>query len=346
MKLATLKSHGRDGQEGRDGKLVVVNRSLTHYVDVPTIALTLQAALDNWQLLAPSLEGVYSRLNGGEEKNCKVFQANECMAPLPRAYQWVDGSAYVHYLELLAKVRTGQVPADLWTDPHIYQGGSDKMIGAHSGIEVISEEAGVDFEAEIAVITDDVPMHVSSEQAPQHIRLISLVNDVTLRHLIPDEFAKGYGFLQSKPATAFSPVVITPDELGDAWRENKVHLPLISTLNGKLFGRPNSGMDMTFDFAELIVHTAKTRQLTAGTIIGSGTVSNQDSSVGSSCIAERRMLEIFARGEATTEFMKFGDHVRIEMLDSTGESVFGAIDQYVIEHAISEEEVRYTSAFE
>lgn len=346
MKLATLKSHGRDGKAGRDGKLVVVNRSLTQYVDVPTIALTLQAVLDDWPTLAPALEGVYRRLNNDEEKNSKAFQSTQCLAPLPRAYQWVDGSAYAHYLELVKKVKGGDIPNNFWTVPFMYQGGSDTMIGAHDAIEVITEDFGIDFEAEIAVITDDVPMHVSLEQAPHHIRLIALVNDVTLRNLLPDELAKGYGFIQSKPASSFSPVVVTPDELGEAWKDNKVNLPLITVYNGKLFGRPNAGTDMTFDFSKLVTHLAKTRQLSAGTIIGSGTVSNQDSSIGSSCIAERRMLEILARGDATTPYMRFGDHVSIEMFNNEGESIFGAIDQYVIEHAVSEEEVHYTSAFE
>ncbi len=346
MKLATLKSHGRDGKEGRDGKLVVVSKRLAHYVEVPAIAATLQAALDDWQLLAPSLEGVYQRLNNGEEKGYKVFQSSECLAPLPRAYQRVDGSAYVNHLELVQKARGSKIHDKFWTDPFMYQGGSDKMIGAHAGVEVVSEEFGIDFEAEIAVITDDVPMHISAQQAPHHIRLITLLNDVSLRNLVPEELESGFGFLHSKPATAFSPVAITLDELGEAWQNSKIHLPLNTTYNGTLFGRPNAGIDMTFNFSELIAHAAKTRHLSAGTIIGSGTVSNQDSSVGSSCIAERRMLEILARGTATTGFMKFGDHVRIEMFNNEGESLFGAIDQYVIEHAISEEEVRYTSAFE
>ncbi|MFD2207576.1 fumarylacetoacetate hydrolase family protein [Kiloniella antarctica] len=346
MKLATLNSHGRGGKTRRDGKLVVVNKALTQYVDVPTIALTLQAALDDWKLLAPSLEGVYQRLNQGDEKNSKAFMPNQCLAPLPRAYQWLDSTAYLHYLELVHKVRGSVLPETFWTTPYMYQGGSDRLVGAHATIEIIEENAGVDFESEIAIITDDVPMHVSLEQAPHHIRLIALANDVTLRNLIPNELAKGYGFVHSKPSTSFAPVVVTPDELGDAWRDNKVNLSLVTTYNDKLFGRPNAGADMSFDFSQLIEHAAKTRQLTAGTIIGSGTVSNQDSSVGSSCIVERRMLEILARGYAITEFMKFGDHVRIEMFSDEGESIFGAINQYVIEHAVSEEEVRYTSAFE
>ncbi|WP_020593299.1 fumarylacetoacetate hydrolase family protein [Kiloniella laminariae] len=346
MKLATLKYTGRNGKPTRDGKLVVVDRTLSRYIEVPEICGTMQEALDDWEATAPGLESAYHRLNAGEETEHASFHATDCMAPIPRCYQWIDGSAYVNHVELVRKARGADMPESYWHDPLMYQGGSDHLIGPHAPVEIISEDYGIDFEAEVAVITDDVPMHVSLEQAPRHIKLLCLVNDVSLRNLIPAELAKGFGFFHSKPASAFSPVAITPDELGPHWNGYKVHLPLVTTYNEVEFGRPNAGIDMTFNFAELISHAAKTRHLGAGTIIGSGTVSNRDVSVGSSCLAEKRMLEMIARGKPETGFMKFGDHIRIEMPGPNGDPLFGAISQFVVEHAICQEEVRYTSAFE
>lgn len=324
MKLATLKNNTRDGE------LIVVSKDLQRAVHVTEIARTLQQALDDWSSCEKSLAAAYEQLNNGKYPNSFLFDASKVSSPLPRAYQWADGSAYVNHVELVRKARGVAMPENFWTDPLIYQGGSDRFIGPCDPIEVADEQYGIDFEAEIAVITDDVPMAVSPEVAKNHIKLILLVNDVSLRNLIPDEIAKGFGFYQSKPASSFSPVCVTPDELATAWDDQKVHLPLMSYLNKKLFGKPNAGVDMTFDFARLISHATKTRSLCAGSIIGSGTVSNLDRSMGSSCIAEKRMLEIIADGKATTSFMKFGDRIKIEMLDKQGHSIFGAIDQEVV----------------
>ena len=249
-----------------------------------------------------------------------------------RAYQWADGSAYVNHVELVRKARGAEMPESFWTDPLVYQGGSDSFIAPRADIPLASEDWGIDFESEIAVVTDDVPMGVSAENAASHIKLLMLVNDVSLRNLIPAELAKGFGFFQSKPSSSFSPVAITPDELGDKWQDTRVHLPLITHLNNELFGKPNAGVDMTFNFAELIAHVTKTRPLGAGAIIGSGTISNYDRSAGSSCLAEKRMLEVIAEGKAVTPFMGFGDRVRIEMLDDAGHSIFGTIDQQVVEY--------------
>ncbi|GAA0816737.1 fumarylacetoacetate hydrolase family protein [Colwellia asteriadis] len=329
MKLATLKNNTRDGQ------LVVVNRTLTQAVVVNDIASTLQAALDNWVDIAPQLENVYQALNNGELTNTLAFEQAECESPLPRAYQWADGSAYVNHVELVRKARNAEMPETFWTDPLMYQGGSDAFIGPRDDINVASEDFGIDFESEVAVITDDVPMGASPEQAASHIKLLMLVNDVSLRNLIPGELAKGFGFFASKPSSAFSPVAVTPDELGQAWDGKKLHLPLITHLNSDLFGKPNCGVDMTFDFPTIVAHAAQTRPLSAGCVIGSGTISNYDRSVGSSCLAEIRMLEIIADGKPSTPFMSFGDSVRIEMLDEDGLSIFGAIDQKVVEYKAS-----------
>ncbi len=322
MKLASLK-------HGRDGMLVVVSRDLAHAVAVPHIAHTVQNALDDWAHAAPRLMRVYDLLNEGDADGAKSFHAEECAAPLPRAYQWADGSAYVTHVELVRKARGAEMPASFWTDPLMYQGGSDSFIGPSDPIFAASEDWGIDFEGELAIITDDVPMGTNTHVAERHIKLLMLVNDVSLRNLIPAELAKSFGFFQSKPATAFSPVAATPDELSEAWHDTKAHLPLTVSLNGKHFGAPNAGEDMTFSFADLLAHAAKTRALGAGSIIGSGTISNRDRTRGSACIAERRALEQIEYGAPRTPFLKFGDSVRIEMQDEHGRSIFGAIDQKV-----------------
>lgn len=333
MKLATLKAGGRDGT------LVVVSRDLVTCQPVPDIAPTLQAALDDWAECAPRLRLVYEQLNAGVAPAAQSFIEEDCHSPLPRAYQWADGSAYINHVELVRKARNAEVPPSFYTDPLMYQGGSDSFVGPCDPIAVQSEDWGVDLEAEVAVVTADVPMGATVEQAAQAVRLVMLVNDVSLRNLIPNELAKGFGFFQSKPASAFSPVAVTPDELGPAWRDSKLHLPLLVTLNDKPFGRPNAGEDMTFSFAQLIAHAAKTRELAAGSIIGSGTVSNKQGSlhgssidnggVGYCCLAEVRMYETIEQGKPATPFLHFGDSVRIEMLDAEGSSIFGAIDQQV-----------------
>lgn len=326
MKLASLKTGGRDGT------LVVVDRELKRAIAVPHIARTLQSAIEHWDVLAPELQAVSDRLNAGKLADEIAFDAAGIAAPLPRAYQWVDGSAYVVHVELVRKARGVELPANFWTDPLMYQGGSDKFIGPTDDIEAISEDWGIDFEAEVCVVVDDVPMGVTPAQARKHIKLVLLANDVSARLLIPNELNKGFGFLHGKPATAFSPVAVTPDEFGDAWDDTRVQLPLVSTYNGKLFGKPEAGVDMTFDFPTLIAHAATTRHLGAGTIVGSGTVANKDRSVGSSCLAERRMIETIDHGKPVTPFMKFGDRIRIEMLDRAGKSVLGAIDQKVVKY--------------
>ena len=326
MKLASY-NNGR-----RDGQLMLVSRDLTKTVAVPAIAHTMQQLLDGWDLLKPQLQELYDALNEGMLDNAQAFDEAKCLSPLPRAYQWADGSAYVNHVELVRKARGAEMPETFWTDPLFYQGGSDSFIAPKADIPLASEDWGIDFESEIAVITDDVPMGVSTDNAAKHSKLLMLVNDVSLRNLIPGELAKGFGFFQSKPSSSFSPVAVTPDELGVRWEDSKVHLPLITYLNGELFGRPNAGVDMTFNFSQLIAHVAKTRPLGAGAIIGSGTISNYDRSAGSSCLAEKRMLEVIAEGKATTPFMRFGDTVRIEMLDDNGVSIFGSIDQKVVEY--------------
>ncbi|MBO9491500.1 fumarylacetoacetate hydrolase family protein [Endozoicomonas sp. G2_1] len=326
MKLATLKNNTRDGQ------LVVVSRDLKTAVTVEDIATTLQSALDNWTAVLPALTEVYDALNKGDVPAAIAFSQTQCESPLPRAYQWADGSAYVNHVELVRKARNAEMPESFWTDPLMYQGGSDAFIGPRDDIPVASEDFGIDFESEVAVITDDVPMGTDPEQAGQHIKLLMLVNDVSLRNLIPGELAKGFGFFSSKPSSAFSPVAVTPDELGEAWDGSKLHLPLTTHLNDELFGQPNCGVDMTFDFPTIVAHAAKTRPLSAGCIVGSGTISNYDRSAGSSCLAEKRMLEIIADGKPSTPFMRFGDKVTIEMFDQQGSSIFGRIDQTVVEY--------------
>jgi len=326
MKLATLKDGTRDGQ------LAVVSRDLKTAHIADGIAPTLQRALDDWGFIAPQLEQLYEDLNAGRAHRGFDFDPKRCMAPLPRAYQWADGSAYVNHVELVRKARKAEMPESFWHDPLMYQGGSDDFIGPTDDILLASEEWGIDFEGEVAVVTDDVPMGTTPDQAVSHIRLLALVNDVSLRNLIPEELAKGFGFFQSKPASAFSPVAVTPDELGDAWQDGKVHLPLRATWNGVLVGQPNAGKDMVFSFPQLIAHLTKTRSARAGSIIGSGTVSNKDSGKGYTCIAEKRCLEMIANGEAKTPFMKFGDTIRLEMLDTNGKSIFGAINQQVAQY--------------
>jgi len=324
MKLATL----RDGT--RDGQLVVVDRLLQRACAVPQIAATLQRALDDWSQSAPRLAQAAADLAAGKARDAFDFDAKRCAAPLPRAHHWADGSAYVNHVELVRKARGAEMPPSFWTDPLMYQGGSDDLLGPTDDAPFPGEELGIDLEAEVAVVTDDVPMCATPEAARERIRLVMLVNDWSLRNLIPEELAKGFGFYQSKPATAFSPVAVTPDELGAAWDGGKLNLPLISSINGRELGHPNAGIDMTFDFPRLIAHAARTRRLGAGAIVGSGTVSNYDRSLGSSCLAEKRMLEQIAGGKPTTAFLKFGDRVRIEMLDAAGRSIFGAIDQRVV----------------
>ena len=333
MKLATLK------QGGRDGTLVVVSRDLNRCVRVPSIARTLQAALDDWQSCEPQLRQVYEALNSGAFTDPEPFDPAACASPLPRAYQWADGSAYITPVELVRKARNAEMPPSFYTDPLMYQGGSDSFIGPRDA--VVGEESwGIDFEAELTVVTGDVPMGTTPAEAAKAIRLVMLVNDVSLRNLIPNELAKGFGFFQSKPASAFSPVAVTPDELGDAWKDAKVHLPLVVHLNDKLFGKPEAGVDMAFDFGQLVAHVAKTRELEAGSIIGSGTVSNKQGDlwgssidhggVGYCCLAEVRTYETIEQGKPSTPFMVDGDVVRVEMFDREGRSVFGTIENRVV----------------
>jgi fumarylacetoacetate (FAA) hydrolase len=333
MKLATLKDGSRDGQ------LSLVSRDLTRALVVPEIARTLQAALEDWQRVVPKLAQLSLALDAGDMRHAIAFDPKQAHSPLPRAYQWLDGSAYVNHVELVRKARGATMPPEFWTDPLMYQGGSDSFIGPCDDIVFPDEAWGIDFEGEVAVVTGDVPLGVTPEAAFAHIRLLMLANDVSLRNLIPAELAKGFGFLQSKPASSFSPVAVTPDELGEAWQDGRVHLPLVTHLNGALFGRPNAGVDMTFNFPQLIAHAAKTRELEAGTIVGSGTVSNKENSgpgrsaaaggVGYSCIAEQRTVETIVSGKPSTPFLRFGDRVRIDMFDAAGRSIFGAIDQLV-----------------
>ena len=323
MKLGSLKGGGRDGM------LLVVSRDLTRAVAVPQIAPTLQGALDNWTTMAPKLEAIYEALNRDTQQDVFPLDHSLLAAPLPRAYQWLDGSAYLSHVELARQARGATMPPEFRTDPLMYQGCSDPFLGPRDPIPMSDETWGIDFEAEVAVVTDEVPMGVSPEEATKHIRLLILVNDVSLRNLIAPELAKGFGFVQSKPASSCSPIAVTPDELGEAWDGGKIHHPLVSHFNGKLFGQPDAGSDMCFDFPSLISYAAKTRRLGAGTIIGSGTVSNYDRSRGFSCIVEKRMHETLEQGNATTQFMRFGDRVRIEMFANDGRSIFGAIDQTV-----------------
>ncbi|HEX9707866.1 MAG TPA: fumarylacetoacetate hydrolase family protein [Steroidobacteraceae bacterium] len=325
MKLASLPG-------GRDGRLAVVSGDLRRAAPAPNIAPTLQAALDDWARAKPALAALARELEAGGADSLP-FDATQTLAPLPRAFHWVDGSAYVNHIELVRRARGATMPESFWTDPLVYQGGSDDFLPPAADAPFGSEDWGIDLEGEIAVVTDDVPMGRDAVKAREHIQLVMLVNDWSLRNLIPAELAKGFGFYQSKPATAFSPVAVTPDELGDAWKDARVHLPLVVHLNGQPFGRPNAGVDMTFDFGQLIAHAAKTRRLGAGSIVGSGTVSNRDRSSGSTCLAERRMLETVDQGKPMTSFLSFGDRVRIEMFDAAGRSIFGAIDQRVVKAA-------------
>lgn len=335
MKLATLKD------STRDGRLVVVSKDLTRCSEVGHIARTLQAALDDWAHVGPRLANVAEGIETGSQPTMR-FHEHDAASPLPRAYQWADGSAYVNHVELVRKARGAEMPASFWTDPLIYQGGSDSFLGPRDPIVMADEAWGIDLEGEVAVIVDDVAMGASVEEARDAIRLVMLVNDVSLRGLIPAELAKGFGFFQSKPSTTFSPVAVSPDELGDVWDGGKLHLPLLASINGKPFGRANAGVDMTFDFGQLVAHAAKTRSLVAGTIIGSGTVSNKldggpgkpvaEDGAGYSCIAEIRTIETIETGSAKTPFLKFGDQVRIEMHDRSGHSIFGAIEQTVAKY--------------
>jgi fumarylacetoacetate (FAA) hydrolase len=331
MKLATYKDGSRDGQ------LVVVSRDLANAHYATGIAATLQQALDDWNFMAPQLQDLYVTLNQGKARHAFAFDTAMCMAPLPRAYQWADGSAYINHVELVRAARNSEVPGTFYTDPLMYQGGSDDFLGPNQDVVVPSEAYGIDFEAEIAVVTADVAMGATPEQALEGIRLVMLANDVSLRNLIPAELAKGFGFFQSKPATAFSPVAVTPDELGDAWQQGRLHLTLQSTWNGQKVGMCDAGPEMTFHFGQLIAHICKTRNVRAGSIVGSGTVSNKGTEVdgrkawpkGYSCIAEKRAIETILDGKPSTEFMKFGDTIRIEMHGRDGASIFGAIDQTI-----------------
>ena len=336
MKLATYKDGSRDGQ------LVVVSRDLgtAHYAT--GIAQTLQQVLDDWGFLSPQLQDLYVTLNNGKARHAFPFDPAMCMAPLPRAYQWADGSAFINHVELVRRARNSEVPETFYTDPLMYQGGSDDFLGPREDVVCPSEAYGIDFEAEVAVITGDVPMGTTADQALDGVRLLMLANDVSLRNLIPAELAKGFGFFQSKPATAFSPVAIPLDEVGDAWVKGRVHLPLASTWNGRKVGLCDAGPDMTFHFGQLIAHLCKTRNVRAGSIIGSGTVSNKGVTKGEgdkattewphgySCIAEKRAMETIQNGQPSTSFMQYGDTIRIEMKGSDGQSIFGAIEQEVV----------------
>ncbi len=326
MKLGSLK------QGGRDGTLIVVSRDLSRAITATGIADTLQRALEDWSNSAPRLNALSERLNAGDADGAFDVDVAQLAAPLPRAYEFVDGSAYLPHVERVRRAREAEVPASFYTDPLMYQAVSAGFYGPRDPVLVPDAAYGIDLEAEVVIVTDDVPIAVSARQAAQHIQLIGLVNDVSLRNLIPGELAKGFGFVQSKPRSALSPVFVTPDELGEAWHDNKVHLPMLTHVNGVWFGAPEAGIDMQFDFAQLLAHAAKTRPLSAGTIIGSGTVANQDTSLGASCFAEKRTVETLETGAPLTPFMAFGDVVRIEMLDHAGRSVFGAIEQ-TIRHA-------------
>ncbi len=325
MKLGSLK------EGGRDGTLIVVSRDLARGVRATGIAPTLQQALEDWSNVAPRLNALYVQLNEGQAQAAFDIDLQQLAAPLPRAYEFVDGSAYLPHVERVRRARGAEVPESFYVDPLMYQAVSAGFYGPRDPVKVVDEAYGIDLEAEIVVVTDDVPMAVTPQQASSHIQLVGLVNDVSLRNLIPPELAKGFGFLQSKPRSALSPVFVTPDELGDDWRGDKLHLPLLTHINGEWFGAPEAGEDMQFSFAQLVAHAAKTRPLSAGTIVGSGTIANEDTSRGASCFAERRTIETLETGKPITPFMSFGDTVRVEMLDRDGHSIFGAIEQK-IEH--------------
>jgi fumarylacetoacetate (FAA) hydrolase len=323
MKLASLK------EGGRDGTLVVVNRDLTRAVKAVGIAPTLQAALDDWHRIAPRLNALSEDLAAGKAEGAFDLDMAKLAAPLPRAYEFVDGSAYLPHVERVRKARGAEVPESFYTDPLMYQATSAGFLGPRDAVVVPSEDFGIDLEAEVLVVTDDVPMGVTPAQAAGHIQLVGLVNDVSLRGLIPAELAKGFGFLQSKPRSALSPVFVTPDEIGDAWRDEKLHLPMRTWINGEWFGEAECGVDMQFDFAQLVAHVAKTRPLTAGTLVGSGTIANQDTSKGASCLAEQRTVETLRDGKPSTPFLSFGDTVRIDVTDKAGASIFGTIEQVI-----------------
>ncbi len=323
MKLGSLK------EGGRDGTLIVVSGDLTHAARATGIAPTLQAALDDWHNAAPRLNALYDEVNAGTAPGRFALDLNALAAPLPRAYEFVDGSAYLPHVERVRKARGAEVPASFYTDPLMYQATSAGFLGPRDPVIVPSEDYGIDLEAEVLVVTDDVPMAVTPEQAAEHIQLVGLVNDVSLRGLIPGELAKGFGFLQSKPRSALSPVLVTPDELGDAWKDDKLHLPMRTWINGQWFGEAECGVDMQFNFAQLVAHAARTRPLTAGTLLGSGTIANQDTAKGASCLAEQRTVETLRDGQPATPFLKYGDTVRIEITDAAGHSIFGAIEQVI-----------------
>jgi fumarylacetoacetate (FAA) hydrolase len=323
MKLGSLK------EGGRDGTLVVVSRDLKRAVKAAGIASTLQAALDDWSNAAPRLNALSDALNAGGAEGAFDLDVAKLAAPLPRAYEFVDGSAYLPHVERVRKARGAEVPASFYTDPLMYQATSAGFLGPRDAVVVPSEDYGIDLEAEVVVVTDDVPMAATPAEASAHIQLVGLVNDVSLRGLIPGELAKGFGFLQSKPRSALSPVLVTPDELGEAWQGDKLHLPMRTWLNGRWFGEAECGVDMQFSFAELVAHAAKTRPLTAGTLVGSGTIANQDTSKGASCLAEQRTVETLRDGQPSTPFLKYGDTLRIEVTGKDGASIFGAIEQRV-----------------
>jgi fumarylacetoacetate (FAA) hydrolase len=325
MKLASLKAGGRDGS------LIIVDRSLQRYVSAAEVAPTLQVALDDWANTENSLRAISDQLNAGQRDDAAELDYSALASPLPRAYEFVDGSAYLPHVARVRQARGAEVPESFYVDPLMYQATSSGFLGPREEIPVVSEQYGIDFESEVIVVTDDVPMAADAEVAAGHIRLIGLINDVSLRNLIPGELAKGFGFLQSKPRSALSPVFVTPDELGEAWQNSVLDLPLNSTLNGAWFGHPEAGTDMQFNFAQLVAHAAKTRPLAAGTIVGSGTIANEDTGKGASCLAEMRMLEIIADGKPSTPFMSFGDTIRIEMFDKEGNNIFGSIEQTVVE---------------
>jgi len=324
MKLATLNNGSKDGQ------LIVVNRQGTNAVIVESIATTMQQALDNWDEISPQLTAVYEKLNNNEITDVFELDTKMLAAPMPRCYQFLDGSAYLAHVERVRKARGAEMPPSFLHDPLMYQATSDSFLAAHDDVVVSSEEYGIDFESEVAVIVDDVPMGVCVDDAANHIKLICILNDVSLRNLIPAELAKGFGFIQSKPPTALSPFFVTVDELGDAWQDNKVHLPLHTRLNNEWFGFPNAGVDMQFNFAQLVAHAAKTRPLNAGAMIGSGTIANEDEALGSSCLAEKRVLEIIKDGKAVTPFMSFGDQVEIKMINEKGDNIFGTINNTIV----------------
>ena len=323
MKLGSLK------EGGRDGSLIVISRDLTRAVRAKGIASTLQAALDDWSSSAPRLNALYGELNDGKAAGAFALDMAALAAPLPRAYEFVDGSAYLPHVERVRRARGAEVPVSFYTDPLMYQATSAGFLGPRSPVLVTSEDYGIDLEAEVIVVTDDVPMAATPAQAAAHIQLIGLVNDVSLRGLIPGELAKGFGFLQSKPRSALSPVLVTPDELGDAWQGEKLHLPMRTWINEQWFGEAECGVDMQFDFGQLVAHAAKTRPLTAGTIVGSGTIANEDTGKGASCVAEQRTVETLRDGKPGTPFLKFGDRVKIDVTDRDGKSIFGSIEQTI-----------------